>query len=244
MLALAAVLALSSGAGPLRLVALDFTGAGVPRERVEFMAEHLAARLAEQSDVHVTSRKDLQAILSAERQRELLGCTRDSAACLSELAGAVDADALISGQVARVGQSYQLNLKLLSSRTGQPLFIFTSELLPREEDVIATLNEVAPRAVRGARERLGLTSHVPVWIRLLPSVIGGIAIVSGGIELGIAGQHYAELKNRAAWPTLSQATAQTDVTTGQNSLAFGLVIGIAGLAALTAGLLWLVWGDS
>jgi hypothetical protein len=244
MLLLAAVVAVVSGAEPLHFAALDFTGSGVSPDRVAYLGEYFAAKLAEQDNVRIVTRKDFEAVLGAERQRQLLGCVGDGADCTAEIAAAVNADVLVRGQVAKVGSSFQVNVKLISGRTGQPLFVYTSELLRREEDILVALSEVAPKAVRGVSgQRDGSSAGSVHWPRLLPAVAGVVGVAVGAFELSVASQRYGQLTDPASRTTLPQSAAQTDETDGQQSLGLGLAFGIAGVAALAAGLLWFWLGE-
>lgn len=57
---------------------------------------------------------DVQAVLSVERQRQLLGCAES--ACLAEIGGALGVDQVVTGSVARLGQSYLVHLQRVDAR--------------------------------------------------------------------------------------------------------------------------------
>ncbi len=62
----------------------------------------------------VISAKEIQAILTEESRKQLSGC--DNTSCLSELAGALNAELLISGEVAPLGTGRLLTLQLINHR--------------------------------------------------------------------------------------------------------------------------------
>jgi hypothetical protein len=62
----------------------------------------------------VITQKDIEALLGAERVRQMSFC--DSEGCVAELAGAVGADFLIRGSLSRIGSNFLLRLTLLDTR--------------------------------------------------------------------------------------------------------------------------------
>lgn len=134
----------AANAEPARVAALDFGIVGLKKKLGSFYAEQLSVRL-EAKGLQVTTQKDIQAVLSLERQKQLLGCADDASSCAVELAGALGVEALVTGQVAKVGKSFQLNVRFLSARDAEPLYVF-SKLLKNEEDLLEALDEAAEGA--------------------------------------------------------------------------------------------------
>jgi hypothetical protein len=62
----------------------------------------------------VYSQADIERVLSAERQAQLLGCSDDS--CLAELSGALGARYIVSGRVDRFGDRYVLTAGLFDTQ--------------------------------------------------------------------------------------------------------------------------------
>jgi TolB-like protein len=85
------------------------------------LTEAVTTEVSARGFFQVLSSKDVETLLSVERQRELLGCSEDSSNCVTELAGALGARFVLSGSVARLGEAYQLNLQTLDSQKAQPL---------------------------------------------------------------------------------------------------------------------------
>ena len=77
----------------------------------------------------VIGSSDVAAMISAEQQKQALGCDEDS--CLAELGGALGVPYLLTGSLGRVGSRYMLNIKLLAVEeakvAGRITQMFTSE---------------------------------------------------------------------------------------------------------------------
>lgn len=248
--------AASASAAP-RIAALDFTVIGLDQNLGSFYAEHLSVRL-EARGLHVVTQRDIATVLSLERQKQLLGCADDSSSCMAELAGALGVDAIATGQVARVGQSFQLNLRILSSRDASALFVF-SRLVKSEEALIEALNEAGDQAIEKLSPTASATAvaseptqvEAPAQrsaVRAGPWVVvglGGAAAIVGSVLLGRAAAANATLSASPSvdfTPTMAQALARS-ATVEQW---IGVACVAAGVAAIAGGLAWhfLVGGDA
>lgn len=115
--ALALALAL---AAPTRIAVMPIApGASIPQDQAASLTETLAAEVRQQSKAQVVTARDLASVLSHEQQKQALGCTNDS--CLAEIAGAAGADRLVIGDVARLGESLVVQLRLLDARSAAVL---------------------------------------------------------------------------------------------------------------------------
>lgn len=201
---------------------------GLPAERGALYAEHLAARLVEDG-LAVTTPADVAAVLGIEGQRQLLGCA-DGSSCLVEVAGALGAKALISGQVSRVDDGYHLVLKVLDASNAKVRFARTLQLAS-ESALFTALDglaaELAGRPATVSRS----------WWPLLPMGLGVAAAGVGAGFLVSAGNAYAALGQRgeAALSYADAVAARDSGSTGQ--LLGGVLVG-AGALALAAGLTW------
>jgi TolB-like protein len=82
----------------------------------------LASRIAESPQLKVLTQRDIEAILGAERQRQLLGkeaCTQN--ACLEELSHLTGARYMITGRLDRFGDKYLVTVSLLDTAKGRSL---------------------------------------------------------------------------------------------------------------------------
>jgi TolB-like protein len=104
-----------------KLVVSDLYAQGVPAEQAAAFTDAVVQTLAERRLFRVLSRKDVQEILTAERQRQILGgCTAEED-CAANLGEALGARFVLSGSLAQVGSAYQLSLQTLDTVKGQPV---------------------------------------------------------------------------------------------------------------------------
>jgi TolB-like protein len=103
-----------------RLVVTDFVPAQVEPGEAQALTDAVATYLAQRGLFDVVSSRDLQTLLGAERQRQLLGaCGDDGVACSADLSSLVQARFVLSGQLARVGSAWQLSLQMVDTAKGQ-----------------------------------------------------------------------------------------------------------------------------
>jgi len=110
---LAPWLALTLAAGSRIAVLPIAAGEAIPEKAAASLTETLAAELRQQSGGEVVTSRDLTGLLSLEKQKQALGCGTDS--CLAELAGALGAERVVSGDVAKLGESLLLQVRLLDA---------------------------------------------------------------------------------------------------------------------------------
>lgn len=235
----------------LKLAAVGFTPSGLTEERAAYFSEHFAVKLAGDPAFSVVTRKDLTTILGLERQRALLGCAETAGSCMAELAGALGADGVVTGQLAQVGNSFQLSVKVLAPDGSKALFVYASELLSSEESLLREVSKVAElAAVRLKRHfgRLDATSAEGVSVtrplgRLVPSVLGAVALGVGAGLAADAGNRYGEL-TKALDEGRPAADFPQQVAAARSQQYLGLGVGAAGLAAGVAGVLWYFLGPT
>lgn len=220
---------------PLKVAAPGVSVVNVDAKLGEFVGEHVAQQLKLRG-LDVVTNKEIAALLGMERQRQLLGCSEASASCFAELANALGADAVLLGDVARIGARFQVNLKLITATTGKTLALF-SETAPSED---ALLDVLTAGAARLAAEATGASPpaaaakapRVGAWVL----VGAGVAVAgAGAVSLAVSEGAYQKLQSgtpgdegaalRASGPTLGT---------------LGLVgLGVGG-AAIVGGLVWLL----
>jgi TolB-like protein len=159
-----------------KLVVLELSAAGgVEPSVASALTEGLTSEISRRGFFDVVSAKDIQTLLGVERQRQMLGCSEDAQSCLTELAGAMGARFVLSGSLARLGDTYQLTLQTLDSAKAQPIGRAT-----RLSKDLSALREGMPYAVAEATA----TPLPPPPSRILPySVMAGGALVflGGGL---------------------------------------------------------------
>lgn len=102
--------ALAASAPKLAVLQLQ-AGEGVPATTAAAITEAIVAEVRKQSDAEVITQREISSILSLENQKAMLGCSTD--ACMAELGGALGADRLVAGDMARLGESFLLHIRLI-----------------------------------------------------------------------------------------------------------------------------------
>jgi hypothetical protein len=88
--------------------------AGTAPRVANALLDVVSEEVAHAPGLKVLSRKDVEAILTEEARKQLTGC--DSNSCLSELAGALNAELLVTGELTRLGEGHLLTLQLINHR--------------------------------------------------------------------------------------------------------------------------------
>lgn len=218
---------------PLKLAMPDLQVVNIEAKEAAFYTEHLAQAM-KYPEVSVVTAREMATFLGLERQRQLLGC--DATSCITELAGALGADVVVMGDVARLGGGVQVNVKVLSATTGKTLATF-SKRAANDAESLDVLSE-------GGHEVLLQTCHAlqrPVPEGLLmarqPALVrhwwvpgaAGIAVAGVGAGLFLVAQ--------GDYQTLAKASADAPLTREQasNALTRGKVLEPAGVGCLVAG---------
>ncbi len=124
-------------------------GAGVSAETTKSVTEFVQTQLNNAGIYEVTGPGDISNLLGLERQKQLLGCGESSSSCATELAGALNADRIISGDLSRIDDTFLLNLSLQDARTGKAL----GRSGRRVDGKLATLLDEVPAAVTEVLEQ-------------------------------------------------------------------------------------------
>lgn len=157
-----------------RLFVATLSAQGVEPELARAMTDAVVDALATRGLFEVVSTKDLETLLGAERQRQLLGvCETDPTACSQGAADAVTARFVLSGQLSKLGTVYQLSLQMVDTQLGQPV----GRSL-RLSDDLAKLGKLVPYA---AAEATGSPLPPP------PSKVVPIVLISAGGGTFLAG---------------------------------------------------------
>ncbi|MDX2011269.1 MAG: hypothetical protein SFW67_13805 [Myxococcaceae bacterium] len=227
-------LALTQTAAPLQLAVVRLEPVNVSEALASALEETVGLRLAEGGLAKVTTRNDVIAMLGLERQRQLLGCSEGSN-CTAELAGALGAEGIVRGEVAKLGDVYQLNVKVLSS-SGAPLYS-TLRRVGSEEALLREVDGVAREALASLRFKLrGIAPPEPVGPWVLVGV-GGAVLVGGVIAEVLAVLDYTSLQSATEPNQLRRLRDE-----GKIKQTLGLSLMGVGAATLAAGLVWRLLG--
>ncbi len=159
-----------------RLLVADLTAQGASAEEAAALTDALVQTLSERGLFQVLSRKDLQTVLSSERQRQMQGaCDEDPSRCATDIGSLLQARYVMTGSLSRLGSTYELSLQMLDTVKGQPLGRST-----RLAKKVETLRQLMPWA---AAEASGAPLP-PSASRVLPYSLvagGGAALMGGGV---------------------------------------------------------------
>jgi TolB-like protein len=159
-----------------RLLVTDLTAQGVSAQEAAALTDAVVQSLTERNLFEVLSRRDVETLLTAERQRQLLGtCDSSPEACAQDVGGALGARYVLSGSLSKLGPTYELAIQVLDTVKGRP--VGRSTRLARE---LSTLRELVPYSVAEASG----SPLPPPASRVLPyGLIGGgsAALLGGGV---------------------------------------------------------------
>jgi hypothetical protein len=242
-----ALLLVVLSAAPLKVATTGFEGAGVEPRVLRILSEQVAQRLAATAGVSVITPGDVETMLGLERRKQMLGCAEEGGGCLAELAGALGADVLLTGDISKVGTRYAATLKLLDARTGRTLSAGTADA-GSEDELVRTLMTLADAAREVLLERTA-PARRGRWQPAIPLAVGVGLAVTGAVFLLRANDELAQLKalSAAAVPTTAdarlaaQVRGATLVETGRRD---GLGAGaffVAGGVFAGGALAWWLW---
>jgi TolB-like protein len=116
MPALLLALALAAPAASRLAVLPVAAGEGIPASTAAALTEALVGEVRRRSGAEVVTSRDIAAVLSLERQ-SMLGCTTD--VCMAELGGALGCERMVTGDLARLGKSLLLHIKVVETATAK-----------------------------------------------------------------------------------------------------------------------------
>ncbi len=185
---------------PPKLAFLGVSGAGVPRETSDSVAEYIQSQLQALGAYEVIGRGEIKTLLGYDREKALLGCSEES--CLAEISGALAAERVLSGTLSLVGDSYLINLSLLDSKKSRVIsrvgrrVVGTGTIDPLLDMIRPALLElveadprhgaISTRQVQEERGFGGLLVAVFGAADVLGGVTGGLTTEYSGKRFGVA----------------------------------------------------------
>lgn len=118
LVAAAPALAAPSTAGKSMAV-IDVQPLQVDAKVAAIVTDAIVAQAAKVPGLKVVSKADVRALLSLEKQQQLLGCDNDK--CQADVAGALGVDWLLSGSLGKLGGEYFLTIKVLDVKAAAAL---------------------------------------------------------------------------------------------------------------------------
>jgi hypothetical protein len=247
VIAFAVALALAAEPAPIKLAAPGLEYVNLADDVGAFYSEHLAHQLQE-AHVRVITARQISTLLGFERQKQLLGCS-DNASCIAELANALGVDGIVTGQLGKFDDLYQLDIKIIGAVNGRILSAYSGqakgdralldELTRAAKQIAAELRtatgpkpEPKPEPVVAAPVEVSASPSTPSGHGWIPAAAGGAALAAGAVLLGASKYESDQLTGgdgagkNVSTLSLSQAQhAEANENTYQ----------IAGLACLAAG---------
>ena len=175
-------------AAPVKLAAPGLGLVHIDEKLGSFFTEHLAQQL-KLARLDVVTQKEMQAIL---------GCGGASR-CMAELASALGADGMVLGDIAQVGERFQINLKIIASDSARTLAVF-SESVSTEDQVIDALTRGAYLLAVDVNHALGrppppeLVATDTRVFAVAPLFIGVLGVAGGVVSVVISENAYQKLK--------------------------------------------------
>lgn len=96
--------------------------------------------------LQVTGGSDLQALISNEEKKALLGC--DDATCLAEIGGALGANYLTVASVGRIGDFYLLNMKVIAAGSAEVAARTSKQVEGKENALVTAVREAVAEIIR------------------------------------------------------------------------------------------------
>jgi hypothetical protein len=160
--------------------------AGVSEQSAQSISDNVQTELSTLAVFQVVSQTDLAAALGVERQKQLLGCSDEASSCLMEIAGALNADRLVRGDVSRLDETIILNLSLVDlsngrqiARVGRQVDGGLSKLLKETHDMVLELAGADPMLAGKTLEEVKYFGGLVIGVRgdadlMGPAVAPGI----------------------------------------------------------------------
>ncbi len=226
-------------AAPVQVAAPGFSAHGMNESAGTFYSDQVAQQLSFHG-LKVMTRTEVLALLGNNRQKQLLGCTDDSSSCAVELAGALGTDGLLMGEVAKIGDTYRLSVRIISSKNGEKLSsaVVSSASEHSLLDAFSAISEtVAAEAIARARGENTVVSSVTTlrtgtrrffWI---PAAVGALALGAGTFEYFQAKARYDRLRSSETLIEPDPTRLRSEGQTAQTLAITGFGLGAAALLA-------------
>jgi hypothetical protein len=184
------------------VAALSFAGGASAAARVgdgegALLTDVAAAALAGHQQLDVVTSRDLREVVEVEASKQMLGCS-DEKSCLAEVAGAMGARYVVSGQLGALGERLVLTISVFDARQGsssgrQALQADSIEALSAQVDpAVDRLVAGLALPAEGAREKvLVLDFKATASSTVVPpppapaAGVGPLLLVGGGAGVGL-----------------------------------------------------------
>lgn len=162
-------LLLSTGAIDAKIAVTGFDALGLDGERVARLEALFRMELDRLSRHPMPSARAVKTTIQGSR--ELRRCSGENA-CLARIGQALGVDAVVSGSVAALGDSYILNIKVVNARSGDELQRLTTDPLRGNPDELIEAMRVAAYRLLAPEQLLGSIS-------VLSDMVGARVVLDG-----------------------------------------------------------------
>ena len=250
MIAPLLALTLAAAPSPIQLAAPGFECVNLEPNVCALYTDTFAQLLAERGGLRVTTQREIAALLGMERQRELLGCSAESASCLAELAGALGVDGVVTGSLGKLGSAYTVNVKIISARDGSSLGAKSGRVKDDDalhEWMVETAHELAEVLTRqrGSESTTAVSRSSGGGLRgsaWIPLVAGGLALGLGGAMIAMGNADARAIRE----PTSAEPATLTAVkalrSAGEAKQGAGVALVAVGAAAVLVGAGFFLFG--
>jgi hypothetical protein len=133
-----------------KLAVADFATRGdTPASMGRAFAELAAAEATRVGGFDILTQGEIASMLGLERTKELLGCA-ESVACLAEIAGGLDVDRLLAGEVSSANRTTVVAVRLIDARRARTLARASQSLRdPTEPELLDAVRRLTQEALTG-----------------------------------------------------------------------------------------------
>lgn len=149
----------------------------------EAYSDRFATQLGASGAVKVVTARDISQVLGLERQKQLLGCSDASSSCMSELAGALGVDGVLTFSVTQSDGAYIVTLRIVKSNDGST-WATASERVSSESALFDALDGAADRFERVLTGR-PVDAARSTGAKVAPLVLGGAGLALAGAGVAV-----------------------------------------------------------
>jgi len=195
---------------------------GIDPGTVALLHELLLTELGLSGVYKVTGGSEIDALLSLEEQKSLVGCSSDE--CLAEIIGATGAEFLVTSSMGHLGDDYVFNIKILNARSGEVVARWSEQVGGTTEDLAEAIRE-GVHEVTTPREEITLE-------RLAPWGLGAISTLTlgSGIYFGLRAKDYARRVNEAEFRVTKKIRGKARARQWVSNISYGIAA-LSGAAA-------------
>lgn len=185
-------------------------GPGADVGTISVFEQRLLTSARRHRGVQVVGAQDVQSLLDHEATRQQGGCDEGGIACAAELAGALDAPRMVTGQLGRVGSTWVLSLTLIERGT---LNVIGRSSRQRKgdtpEELLNDLDSMVDELFGAAAAADAVPTAVP-W-STIGTVVTGVGIA--GLVVGAGSTAATWINFNVASGKIAGAPSSTDADT-------------------------------